>query len=108
MPLETKERIKPFIPELVYEKIATEKDAKTIPELKKFLLSRGHPVTSRWATDDKPGEPGIRQVQIFSGGDIPFTSGGVRIILKNAKITAEKVIIRPLKPNERRGGDPGE
>jgi acetyl-CoA decarbonylase/synthase complex subunit beta len=108
MPLETRERIKPFIPEQVYEKIATEKDAKTIPELKKFLISHGHPVTSRWAEDNKPGESGIRQVQIFSGGDIPFTSGGVRIILKNAKITAEKVIIRPLKPIERRGGNPGE
>ena len=108
LPLETKERIKPFISDHVYEKIATERDVKTIPELKKFLISRKHPVTGRWVADEKPGEPDIRQSQVFSAGDIPITSGGIRIILKNAKITAEKVIILPLKPHQLRGGGPGE
>jgi acetyl-CoA decarbonylase/synthase complex subunit beta len=41
---------------------------------------------------------------VFSAGDIPLTTGGIRIILKNARITAEKVIIQPVKPHQPRRG----
>jgi len=102
MPRETKERLKAFIPESVYEAIATEQDVKTLPELREFLISHNHPVTKRWEAEsgqeeDRAGENG-RQLQVFSGRDIPITAGGFRIILKNARITAEKVIIQPIKP----------
>jgi acetyl-CoA decarbonylase/synthase complex subunit beta len=99
MPQETKERLRQYIPESVYEAIATEQDVKTIPELKAFLTAHNHPVLSRWESEPEP-EPaeGGRQIPVFSGGDIPITSGGFRIILKNARITAEKVIIQPIKP----------
>ncbi|MDD1689214.1 MAG: CO dehydrogenase/CO-methylating acetyl-CoA synthase complex subunit beta [Methanoregula sp.] len=102
MPQETKERLKQYIPESVYGAIATEKDVKSIPELKAFLSAHNHPVMKRWETGQEAGQDALagdgRHVQVFSGGDIPLTSGGFRIILKNARITAEKVIIQPIKP----------
>jgi acetyl-CoA decarbonylase/synthase, CODH/ACS complex subunit beta len=105
MPQETKERLKQYIPESVYSAIATEQEVKTIPELKAFLAAHDHPVTRRWEAEPVPGHDAVtgngRQVRVFSGGDIPITTGGFRIILKNARITAEKVIIQPVKP----GGD---
>ena len=107
MPLETKEKIKPYIPESVYEKIATEKDVRTIPELKEYLISHQHPVTRLWEADTLLDETTAPQTTVFSAGDIPITAGGVRIILKNARITAEKVIIQPVKPHQPRGGEHG-
>ncbi|MCK9631991.1 MAG: CO dehydrogenase/CO-methylating acetyl-CoA synthase complex subunit beta [Methanoregula sp.] len=102
MPQETKERLKQYIPESVYGAIATEKDVKSIPELKAFLSAHDHPVMKRWETGPEAGQDALagdgRHVQVFSGGDIPLTSGGFRIILKNARITAEKVIIQPIRP----------
>ena len=102
MPQEIKERLKQYIPESVYGAIATEKDVKSIPELKAFLSAHDHPVMKRWETGPEAGQDALagdgRHVQVFSGGDIPLTSGGFRIILKNARITAEKVIIQPIRP----------
>jgi acetyl-CoA decarbonylase/synthase complex subunit beta len=34
----------------------------------------------------------------FRAGDVPVNAGGFWIIFKNARITAERVIIRPVKP----------
>ncbi len=104
MPIEIKEKIRSFIPEEVYDKIATEKDVSTIPELKDFLVTRQHPVIRRWGAVELPGTAAAHQVPVFSGGDIPITAGGFRIILKNARITAEKIIIQPVKPQQRREG----
>ena len=97
MPAETKERLKDFIPADVYPAIATEKDAKTIAELKSYLETNNHPVVMRW----KSAETAARATagpQVFAAGDIPITANGYHIILKNAKITAEKVIILPVRP----------
>jgi acetyl-CoA decarbonylase/synthase complex subunit beta len=108
MPSETKERLQDFIPASVYPAIATEKDVKDITELKEFLLNHHHPVVGRWtaagtAAEFPPGAAGYPHV--FPAGDIPITAGGFRIILKNAKITAEKVIILPVRPHGSGGGD---
>ena len=104
MPAETKERLKDFIPASVFPAIATEKDVKTIPELKSFLETSHHPVVKRWeiaetATGATPERP-----LVFAAGDIPIAADGYRIILKNAKITAEKVIILPVRAPARKGG----
>ena len=104
MPLEIKEKIRSFIPEEVYEKIATEKDVSTIPELKEFLVAHQHPVTLLWEAVEPSGAASAYQIPVFSGGDIPITAGGFRIILKNARITAEKIIIQPVKPQQNREG----
>ncbi|HEX3001817.1 MAG TPA: CO dehydrogenase/CO-methylating acetyl-CoA synthase complex subunit beta [Methanoregula sp.] len=105
MPRETKERLKPFIPRSVYGAIATEQDVTSPDELRAFLMSHSHPVTQRWEEDTSAdaGDTrlGQQEVPFLSGRDIPLNAGGFRIILKNAKITAEKVIIQPIRP----GGD---
>lgn len=104
MPDEIKEKLRLYIPDGVVDKIATEKDARTIPELQEFLRIREHPVTKRWETPELQGTVPAHQLQVFSGGDIPLMSGGFRIILKNARITAEKIIIQPVKPQKSREG----
>lgn len=106
MPSDTKERLKEFIPSSVYPAIATEKDARTIPELKKFLERCNHPVVFRWKTEDETVQATADQrPRVFSAGDIPINAGGYRIILKNARITAEKVIIIPVKSPSGHGGE---
>lgn len=108
MPQETKERLKSFIPESVYGAIATEQDAKTLEELRAFLISHNHPVTKRWEEDTSANAgstlSGQQEVPFLSGRDIPLNAGGFRIILKNARITAEKVIIQPIRPGGERHG----
>jgi acetyl-CoA decarbonylase/synthase complex subunit beta len=108
MPQETKERLKAFIPESVYGAIATEQDAKTLGELRSFLQSHNHPVTKRWQdetpADENDRQAGRQEVSFLSGRDIPLNAGGFRIILKNARITAEKVIIQPIRPGGERHG----
>ena len=79
----------------MYPAIATEKDAKTIPELKNYLETNNHPVVLRWESAETAASAPADRPQVFSAGDIPITANGYRIILKNAKITAEKVIIVP-------------
>lgn len=105
MPAETKERLKDFIPAEVYPAIATEKDVRTIPELMSFLKTRDHPVVTRWESAEMAVRATADRPQVFSAGDIPITAGGYHIILKNAKITAEKVIIVPVRAPSPRGGE---
>jgi len=109
MPHETRERLRPFIPTGVIDAIATEKDVSSIPDLRTFLENHNHPVTRRWKTETDTAEP--RDIPlgqtVFAAGDIPITAGGFKIILKNARITAEKVIIQPIRPASRQGGDTG-
>jgi acetyl-CoA decarbonylase/synthase complex subunit beta len=103
MPAETKDRLRQFIPAGVIDAIATEKDVSSISELRAFLETHNHPVTQRWKSPaaEEPEAPAGGSV--FSVGDIPLQSGGFRIILKNARITADKVIIQPIRPGH--GGD---
>lgn len=103
MPLDVKERVQEFIPPEICPKIATENDVETIDELKQWLIDKEHPITERWV--EKPEEA---REQSVATGTVPtlefpaealpiqgIPSGmGIRIILKNAKITAEKLIIK--------------
>ena len=105
MPAETKERLKDFIPASVYPAIATEKEAKSIPELKSYLEANNHPIVQRWKAAENAASTTADRPQVFSAGDIPITANGYRIILKNAKITAEKVIIVPIRATSPGGGE---
>ena len=108
MPAETKERLKDFIPADVYPAIATEKDAKTIAGLKSYLETNNHPVVMRWKSAETAARATATGPQVFAAGDIPITANGYHIILKNAKITAEKVIILPVRaPSPGRGESHG-
>ncbi len=112
MPAAIKERVKDFIPKEVVDKVATENDAKSIEDLKNFLETKAHPVVARWkapaveaaaVTVEAPAE----EKEISSGAavmevsSLPITAGGFRIILKDAKIHANKVIIRVEKPEKK-------
>ncbi|WP_048068361.1 CO dehydrogenase/CO-methylating acetyl-CoA synthase complex subunit beta [Methanoregula boonei] len=104
MPAELKEQMRAFIPTDLFSRIATEKDVQTVSELRDFLSGKSHPVTERWKAEELvPAEETNGAVQVFSGGDFPVMAGGFKIIFKNAKITADRVIIEPIRPKK-----PGE
>jgi len=105
IPQETKERLKTFIPDSVYDKIATENEVSSIPELKEFLNSHTHPVIQRWVTEETIPEISPAGAAGFRAGDVPVNAGGFWIIFKNARITAERVIIQPVKPGSHKGGE---
>jgi len=101
MPESVKMRVQSFIPMELVGKIATENDVKTIDELKTFLEMRGHPVVERWkaAPVEVPVEEKKVEVPAVPMAPTalpvaPIAAGGFKIILKNAKIHAKRVIIR--------------
>ena len=104
MPKEIKERVKEFIPAELADKIATEDEAKTIDDLKTFLKEQDHPVVANWKEEVPieeavPVEAGEEapMVPVATAATLPLTAGGFKIILKDAKIYAKKVIIRSMK-----------
>jgi acetyl-CoA decarbonylase/synthase complex subunit beta len=105
MPKEVKERVEKFVPAELADKIATEENAKTIDELKVFLKERNHPVVVNWKEEAEVAEeatPAERpeeaaMMPVASATTLPLTAGGFRIILKDAKIYAKRVIIRSMK-----------
>ena len=105
MPKEVKERVKTYIPSEVVDKIATEENAKTNDELKSFLKEQDHPVVANWKVEEPAAEAGaptegaeeIPSMPVATVSTLPITAGGYKIILKDAKIYAKKVIIRATK-----------
>jgi len=107
MPRELKESVLEFIPEDVRDKIATEEDATSIKDLRRFLRENGHPVLERAAVEEaEPEEEAVEEayheeapipegVPVMAAPEMTLpAAGGFRIVLKNAKIYAEKVIIK--------------
>ena len=104
IPKEVKERVKNFIPADLVNKIATEENAKTIDELKAFLKEQNHPVVASWkeaaaaeATVPAEATEETAAMPVITASTLPLTAGGFKIILKDAKIYAKKVIIRSAK-----------
>jgi acetyl-CoA decarbonylase/synthase complex subunit beta len=115
MPSELKERIEKYISEDVRDKIGTEKEVKTIEELKEFLKKKEHPVvkgvvrvdgkriTEGWVEEVKEEKPEaqipqmqqqLQQMQMQQQAQIPaLPSGGIRLVIKNAKIEIDKIIV---------------
>jgi len=106
MPASVKERVKDFIPKELNDKIATENDVKTIDELKTFLKQQGHPIVEKWkeapaeavteaeVAEEKEMSTTVPATQLST---LPITARGFKIILKDAKIYAKKVIIKVEK-----------
>jgi acetyl-CoA decarbonylase/synthase complex subunit beta len=102
LPKDLKERFYDDMPKSVRDKIATEEDATDLDSLKAHLEKVGHPVVSRWAKEEAPVQEGapvpVAEVSELtvpaSGLPIGAAGGGVTITFKNAKIYAEKVIIK--------------
>ncbi len=86
------------------DKIATENDVKTIDELKTFLKEHDHPIVKTWK--EKPVSEAMApevarkipdETPFATVSTLPISAGGYKIILKDAKIYAKKVIIRSTK-----------
>ena len=100
IPVDIKERIKDFIPSEIIDKIPTEEEVSDLDELKTFLQEAGHPIVDRWV--EAPAEVAESEITVpsleVSAGTIPIqgmpAGMGFKIILKNAKIKAEKMIIK--------------
>lgn len=102
MPSSVKERVTDFIPKEVIDKIATEKEAKTVDELRTFLRDHEHPVVQQWKEVPVEAAAEVEVEEALAEPTIPLSTtaisaGGFKIILKNAKIHAEKLIIKREK-----------
>jgi len=102
LPSELKEKVKDFIPKELVDKIATEKEATNIEELKAFLKEKGHPVVARWKEEEVPAEEKAEVPE--AAFEVPAEAvpvgvgiGGFRIKLVNAKIHVKKLTIRKVK-----------
>jgi acetyl-CoA decarbonylase/synthase complex subunit beta len=112
LPKEVKERVKDFIPKEVVDKIATEEDAQNVDALKAFLKEKDHPVVARWEAEAAVEETAVAEaieeegamIPVASAATLPITAGGFKIILKDAKIYAKKVIIRSMKDKKKAKG----
>jgi len=109
LPKEIKERVKDFIPADVVDKIATEEDVQNVEGLKAFLKEKNHPVVARWteaaaAEEAAPAEAQAEEgamMPVATAATLPIMAGGFKIILKDAKIYAKKVIIRSMKDEKK-------
>ncbi|WP_340818595.1 CO dehydrogenase/CO-methylating acetyl-CoA synthase complex subunit beta [Methanolobus sp. WCC4] len=114
LPKMLKDKILSDIPEDIRDKIATEEDATDVESLRNFLKDNDHPILARWVEEEEeaPEEEeateaapqagfAAPQMQMPTGGFMPSMpmmsgggSGGVKIVLKNAKVSIDKVIIK--------------
>jgi len=117
MPKDIMERIKEYMPPEIIPKIATENDVQDMDGLKKWLVEKSHPIVKTWKAEEPKQEkaaPQQAQQMPMTGFTVPTLElpasalpmqalqglpQGVtfKIILKNAKIRAERVIIRAEK-----------
>ena len=110
VPKEVKERVKDFIPKDIVDKVATEENAQSIEALTAFLKEKNHPVVKNWKKEEAPVEeaPSATETQaaegtmipVMSASTLPIMVGGFKIILKDAKIYAAKVIIKTVKDDK--------
>ncbi|EHP84371.1 CO dehydrogenase/CO-methylating acetyl-CoA synthase complex subunit beta [Methanotorris formicicus] len=112
LPKELKEKVKDAIPEDLYDKIATEEDVSNTDELMKFLKEKNHPIVERWAeVEEEEVEEEEEFVEEVEEGfavptlELPGGFGGlppgIKIILHNAVIKAEKIIITKEEPSKK-------
>jgi acetyl-CoA decarbonylase/synthase complex subunit beta len=114
LPKAIKDRVYDFIPENIRDIIPTENDVADVDEVKRYLQDHNHPVVERWAETGaaarleeeeraeeaapmtQTNQPFMMPGQMMT--TVPSASGGpgFQIIFKNAKIYAEKVIIKRL------------
>lgn len=114
LPKEIKDSVIDFIPEDMVEKIPTEEDVSSMKEIREFLEEKNHPILERLkTTEESPEEEPVEEISeegeelgVIGMEDVPMepvvyapemsipTSSGMKIIFKNAKIYAEKVIIK--------------
>jgi acetyl-CoA decarbonylase/synthase complex subunit beta len=118
MPKHLKDRVLDDIPGDIVDAIATEADATDLDSLKAFLIEKKHPIVAEWKTKEeekvkeagkaKPAAPVPAAVALPAAGmpvGMPMpvagmpagSGGGIKIILKNAKINIEQVIVEQIE-----------
>ncbi len=112
MPKFLKDKVLADIPTEIVDKVATEEDAHDLDTLKEFLKEKDHPVVKNWGADeeededegstgtstampafDMPGPAMLQNIPPMTGSG----SGGMKITLKNAKVSIDKVILSSKK-----------
>ncbi|PXF61900.1 MAG: CO dehydrogenase/CO-methylating acetyl-CoA synthase complex subunit beta [Candidatus Methanogaster sp.] len=108
MPKHLKDRVLDDIPADIADKVATEEDAGDLDALRSFLTDVGHPVVSRWKKDDPkkdeevipaktpPLAAATEQAAVAlatPAGGFSTGYGGIKLILKNLKISIGKIEI---------------
>jgi acetyl-CoA decarbonylase/synthase complex subunit beta len=99
VPKRVMERVKEFIPKDLVDKIPTEEDVSNVEELKDFLKRVRHPVVERWKELEEP-EAVERPIEAPVVGPLPTVTtaiGGFKIIFENARIHADRVIIKRIR-----------
>jgi acetyl-CoA decarbonylase/synthase complex subunit beta len=108
MPKNLKDKVLADIPEGIVDKVATEEDASDLESLKAFLKEKDHPILERWVEEEEEEDEAVEetaaaaptmQMPMMTAGApmaMPAGSGGsgVKIILKNAKVSIDRVIIK--------------
>jgi len=119
MPKDIMDRIKEYMPPEIVPKIATEESVQDMDGLKKWLKEKGHPIVGTWKAEAEKPTPAAapqpaQQQAPMTGFTVPTLElpasalpmsalqglppgMSIKIILKNAKIRAERVIIRAVK-----------
>ncbi|MHA1792974.1 MAG: CO dehydrogenase/CO-methylating acetyl-CoA synthase complex subunit beta [Promethearchaeota archaeon] len=118
LPSPVKERIKDAIPPELMDKIATEQEASDLDALIAFLKEKGHPLAEGLTIEEEEEEEEEAAEMESAGGMVPAAGmpmgtvsmavpgvggmGGFKIILKNARIHAEKVIIKRIDSSSKK------
>lgn len=119
LPKVIKDRVYDFMPESFRDVIPTENDVSDIEELKRYLQDHNHPIIQRWVEtgaaarleEEERAEEAAMVPQTAQPFMVPGQmmttmpaagGGGFQIIFKNAKIYAEKVIIKRLDEKEKK------
>lgn len=106
MPKNLKDKVLADIPEGIVDKVATEEDASDLESLKAFLKEKDHPILERWVEEEEEeaveetavAAPTMQMPMMAAGAPMAMPAGsggsGVKIILKNAKVSIDRVIIK--------------
>ncbi|TFH46103.1 MAG: CO dehydrogenase/CO-methylating acetyl-CoA synthase complex subunit beta [ANME-2 cluster archaeon] len=95
MPKHLKDKIIDDIPLDIKDKVATEDDAPDLDALRSFLKEKGHPVVDKWEDEEELTVANIPTPlnNPLSYNEVYVDSGGIKLVLKNAKISIEKIEI---------------
>ncbi len=112
MPKNLKDKVLPDIPKEIVDKVATEEDASDLEALKAFLKEKDHPILERWVGEEEEDmevegtatAASTTQMPAMTGAPMIMPAGvgigvgsggsGVKITLKNAKVSIDRVIIK--------------
>lgn len=107
MPKLLKDKVLADIPKDIVDKVATEEDVTDLESLKAFLKEKNHPILERWVEEEEEEEaveetavaaPTMQMPMMAAGAPMAMPAGsggsGVKIILKNAKVSIDRVIIK--------------